>query len=146
MRLAGSRVLMMLSSSDTRQSVLESGVLCKWFSKVANWEPGIEIGNKRAWLSVSEIRLHVWLRGTFDNITSIWGTLILSDDLTLVPNSFERGHILIETYKLECINELVVLHVQGLTCRVRVVEFEPSLEEQSCSLCERAYGFKLDCD
>ncbi|KAL4291168.1 hypothetical protein GQ457_14G000360 [Hibiscus cannabinus] len=73
MRLAGSRVLMMLSSSDTRQSVLESGVLCKWFSKVANWEPGIEIGNKRAWLSVSEIQLHVCLRGTFDNITSIWG-------------------------------------------------------------------------
>ncbi|KAK9031673.1 hypothetical protein V6N11_055965 [Hibiscus sabdariffa] len=146
MRLAVSRMLMMFSSSDTRQNVLESGGLCKWFSKVANWEPGIEIGNKRAWLSVFEIPLHVWLRVTFENIALIWGTLIRSDDLTLEPNSFEQGHILIEIDQFECINELVVLQVQGLMSRVCVVEFEPSLEEQSCLFCERAYESELDCD
>ncbi|KAK8708818.1 hypothetical protein V6N13_059854 [Hibiscus sabdariffa] len=64
---------------------------------------------KRVWISDFGLPIHVWKKETFEQIASVWGSVICVEDETLEPASFERGRVLIESASLDHIEEQVEL-------------------------------------
>ncbi|KAK8515904.1 hypothetical protein V6N13_096760 [Hibiscus sabdariffa] len=98
MRLAGSSVLLIFDSVEVQQQVMHSGVLDRWFSRVV--ESSLEdsvLDCRRVWVSVFGTPVHAWSHDNFERLVSDWGLVILIEEDTLGPLSFERGRVLIET-------------------------------------------------
>ncbi|KAL4326071.1 hypothetical protein GQ457_11G031760 [Hibiscus cannabinus] len=114
MRLAGPRVLLIFDSIEVRQQMMDSGVLDRWFSLVVDWSTeGSALECRRAWISVFGVPVHAWSRDTFERLVSHWGSVILLEEATAEPSSFERGRVLVESSVLERIEERLELVVEG---------------------------------
>ncbi|KAK8713610.1 hypothetical protein V6N13_148822 [Hibiscus sabdariffa] len=85
MQIAGAVVLLMFTTEDERQAMLERSDLTQWFAKVEAWRPEITITNRSAWLSVVGLPMHLWLEESFNRIAQLWGRLIRVENATLEP-------------------------------------------------------------
>ncbi|KAK8691226.1 hypothetical protein V6N13_074744 [Hibiscus sabdariffa] len=121
MRLAGSRVLLIFDSVEVRQQVMHSGVLDRWFSRVVEWSAEDSVLEcRRVWVSVFGVPVHTWSRDNFEHLVSHCGLVILIEEDTLEPSSFERGRVLIETTAIDRIEEHVEFSVGGRVFPVRI--------------------------
>ncbi|GMI89998.1 hypothetical protein HRI_002669100 [Hibiscus trionum] len=136
MRLVGSRILLLFQSKEIKTSILQSGILLKWFSSVQDWVPELERGSRRAWISVRGIPIHAWSTTSFRRVGELWGRIIKYETSITDPHSCERGELLIETEQLEWIEEYIDFKVGTETYKVRIVEFEPMSEESTCPCCK----------
>ncbi|GMI91847.1 hypothetical protein HRI_002854000 [Hibiscus trionum] len=136
MRLAGSRILLLFQNKEIRKSLVQSGILLKWFSRVQNWVPEIERGSRRAWISIRGIPIHAWSKVSFQRVGELWGQIIKYEASITDPHSCERGELLIETEQLEWIEEYIDFKVGKESYKVRIVEFEPMNEESTCPCCK----------
>ncbi|KAK8690498.1 hypothetical protein V6N13_074031 [Hibiscus sabdariffa] len=100
MRIAGAVVLLMFTTVDERQTMLERSDMSKWFVNVEAWRPELTITNRSAWLS------------------------IVVEEATLEPQSFEQARILIETNILARAEETVELILGDWSGRIRLQEVE----------------------
>ncbi|KAK8659670.1 hypothetical protein V6N13_029867 [Hibiscus sabdariffa] len=124
MRIAGVVVLLMFTTEDERQAMLERSDLTKWFAKVESWKPEITITNRSAWLSVVGLPMHLCTEESFNRIAQLWGRLIRVVDATLEPQSFEQAHLLIEIDILARVEETVELILGDWSGQIRVQEVE----------------------
>ncbi|KAL4369087.1 hypothetical protein GQ457_05G024400 [Hibiscus cannabinus] len=128
MRLAGPRVLLIFDSIEVRQQMMDSGVLDRWFSLVVDWSAeGSALECRRAWISVFGVPVHAWSRDTFERLVSHWGSVILLEEATAEPSSFERGRVLVESSVLERIEERLELVVEGQVFPIRLTESDTLL-------------------
>ncbi|KAL4352001.1 hypothetical protein GQ457_06G014710 [Hibiscus cannabinus] len=128
MRLAGSRVLLIFYSIEVRQQMMDSGVLDRWFSLVVDWSAeGSALECRRVWISVFGVPVHAWSRDTFERLVSHWGSVILLEEATAEPSSFERGRVLVESSVLERIEEHLELFVEGQVFPIRLTESDTLL-------------------
>ncbi|KAL4376983.1 hypothetical protein GQ457_02G029440 [Hibiscus cannabinus] len=128
MWLAGPRVLLIFYSIEVRQQMMDSGVLDRWFSLVVDWSAeGSALECRRAWISVFGVPVHAWSRDTFERLVSHWGSVILLEDATAEPSSFERGRVLVESSVLERIEERLELVVEGQVFPIRLTESDTLL-------------------
>ncbi|KAL4368431.1 hypothetical protein GQ457_05G036100 [Hibiscus cannabinus] len=128
MRLAGPRVLLIFDSIEVRQQMMDSGVLDRWFSLVVDWSAeGSALECRRAWISVFCVPVHAWSRDTFERLVSHWGSVILLEEATAEPSSFERGRVLVESSVLERIEERLELVVEGQVFPIRLTKSDTLL-------------------
>ncbi|KAL4333507.1 hypothetical protein GQ457_07G016390 [Hibiscus cannabinus] len=137
MRVSGSLVLLMFLNEDQRRSILDKDVLQQWLENVMEWSPGLQLPNRRVWLSAWGIPIHAWSEATFKRIAALWGDLVFVDSGTLAPVSFERAHFLIETDWFAHIDEMIELCLGEHVFPVRVVAFEEAFEQQCDCCCEK---------
>ncbi|KAK8652757.1 hypothetical protein V6N13_126782 [Hibiscus sabdariffa] len=129
MRLVGSRVLLIFDSIEVRQQVMVSGALDRWFSQVVDWSvEGSALECRRVWISVFGVPVHAWSRDTFKRLVSHWGSLIVLEEATVEPSSFERGRMLVETSVLDRIEERLELSVDGHIFPIRITESDTLLQ------------------
>ncbi|KAK8485472.1 hypothetical protein V6N13_053709 [Hibiscus sabdariffa] len=102
MRISGPRILLIFDSVGVRQQMLRSDILSRWFSRVVEWnEADCVLDCRRVWLSVFGVPVHAQSRDNFEHLVSHWGSLVLVDEATLEPSSFEWGRMLVETHVLD---------------------------------------------
>ncbi|KAK8628855.1 hypothetical protein V6N13_009435 [Hibiscus sabdariffa] len=89
-------MLLMFNDVKMRHEVLDSGKLDEWLENVGIWNSMMSIPNRRTWLSISGLPIHVWSEMTFDNIASLCEELVQIDIETLAPSSFERARFQIK--------------------------------------------------
>ncbi|KAL4319593.1 hypothetical protein GQ457_18G011020 [Hibiscus cannabinus] len=123
MRVLGSLVLLIFLNEDQRRSILDKDVLQQWLENVMEWSPGLQLPNRRVWLSAWGIPIHAWSEVTFKRIASLW------EDL--------RAHFLIETDWFAHIDEMIELCLGEYVFPVRVVAFEEVVEQQCDCCCEK---------
>ncbi|KAK8573836.1 hypothetical protein V6N13_096767 [Hibiscus sabdariffa] len=82
---------------------------------------------RRVWVSVFGIPVHTWSHDNFERLVSHWGLVILIEEDTLGPLSFERGRVLIETTVIDRIEEHVEFSVGGRVFPVRISESDTLL-------------------
>ncbi|KAL4324936.1 hypothetical protein GQ457_11G028430 [Hibiscus cannabinus] len=107
MRVSGSLVLLIFLNEEQRRSILDKDVLQQWLKNVMEWSPGLQLPNRRVWVSAWGIPMHAWSEATFKRIAALWGDLVSVDSGTLAPVSFERAHFLIETDRFAHIDEMI---------------------------------------
>ncbi|KAK9018541.1 hypothetical protein V6N11_001513 [Hibiscus sabdariffa] len=123
----------MFVDMSMRKKVLDEHQLDKWLENVIEWSPTMSIPNRRVWLSACGIPIHAWSKGTFKNITTIWGDLVQVDPRTLAPSSFERSRFQVEKDWVTQIDEHIDLQIEDKVFPIRVVEME------------KVIGLKCDC-
>ncbi|KAK8690488.1 hypothetical protein V6N13_074021 [Hibiscus sabdariffa] len=124
MRIAGVVVLLMFTTVDERQTMLERSDMSKWFVNVEAWRLELTITNRSAWLSTVGMPMHLWSEESFNRISQLWGRLIRVEEATLEPQSFEQARILIETNILARVEETVELILGDWSGQIRVQEVE----------------------
>ncbi|KAL4378615.1 hypothetical protein GQ457_02G032850 [Hibiscus cannabinus] len=137
MRDSGSLVLLMFLNEDQRRLILDKDVLQQWLENVMEWSPGLQLPNRRVWLSAWGIPIHAWSEATFKRIAALWGDLVSVDSETLASVSFERAHFLIETDWFAHIDEMIELCLGEHVFPVRVVAFEEVVEQQCDCCCKK---------
>ncbi|KAL4377706.1 hypothetical protein GQ457_02G029470 [Hibiscus cannabinus] len=124
MRAAGDVVLLLFVMAEERQSMLDRSDLDRWFVKVLPWSPDIGFDSCSVWLSVLGVPMQFWSQDTFRNVAQLWGSLVLLDESTMDPKSFEQARLLIETKHWDRIMETIEVDCDGRLVPVRVQELE----------------------
>ncbi|KAL4347170.1 hypothetical protein GQ457_17G012960 [Hibiscus cannabinus] len=125
MRISGAMVLLMFVTTEERQALLDRYDLDRWFARIVSWSPEVRLDSRFVWVSVVGLPIHLWSHETFANLASLWGKLIRVEGSTMEPQSFERARFLIESDKMDRIEEMVEVKTsEGLVVQVRVQEVE----------------------
>ncbi|KAL4311265.1 hypothetical protein GQ457_01G001560 [Hibiscus cannabinus] len=125
MRISGAMVLLMFVTTEELQALLDRYDLDRWFARIVAWSPEVRLDSRSVWVSVVGLPIHLWLHETFANLASLWGKLIRVEGSTMEPQSFERARFLIESDKMDRIEEMVEVKTsEGLVVQVRVQEVE----------------------
>ncbi|KAL4289881.1 hypothetical protein GQ457_14G000990 [Hibiscus cannabinus] len=125
MRISGAMVLLMFVTTEERQAFLDRYDLDRWFARVVAWSPEVRLDSRSVWVSVVGLPIHIWSHETFANLASLWGKLIRVEGSTMEPQSFERARFLIESDKMDRIEEMVEVKTsEGLVVQVWVQEVE----------------------
>ncbi|KAL4348267.1 hypothetical protein GQ457_17G011890 [Hibiscus cannabinus] len=125
MRIFGAMVLLMFVTTEERQTLLDRYDLDRWFARIVAWSPEVRLDNRSVWVSVVGLPIHLWSHETLANLASLWGKLIRVEGSTMEPQSFERARFLIESVKMDRIEEMVEVKTsKGLVVQVRVQEVE----------------------
>ncbi|KAK8713373.1 hypothetical protein V6N13_148593 [Hibiscus sabdariffa] len=128
LRLSESSVLLIFDDVEVRSHVLERDVLWIWFDRVVKWsEAESAMLNRRVWVSVFGVPIHVWMSDTFEQLVSHWGSVIQVAEETVEPSSFDKGRVLIETKFLERIEKCVELCLESRVFPVRINEADTLL-------------------
>ncbi|KAL4339592.1 hypothetical protein GQ457_08G026730 [Hibiscus cannabinus] len=125
MRISGAMVLLMFVTTEERQALLDRYDLDRWFARIVAWSPEVRLDSRSVWVLVVGLPIHFWSHETFANLASLWGKLIRVEGSTMEPQSFERARFLIESDKMDRIEEMVEVKTsEGLVVQVRVQEVE----------------------
>ncbi|KAL4323623.1 hypothetical protein GQ457_11G028100 [Hibiscus cannabinus] len=125
MRISGAMVLLMFVTTEERQALLDRYDLDRWFARIVAWSPEVRLDSRSVWVSVVGLPIHLWSHETFANLASLWGKLIRVEGFTMEPQSFERARFLIESDKMDRIEEMVEVKTsEGLVVQVWVQEVE----------------------
>ncbi|KAK8675613.1 hypothetical protein V6N13_033678 [Hibiscus sabdariffa] len=85
-------------AEEMRQEKFSEGALDRWFSRVVDWSvEGSALECRRVWISVFGVLVHVWSDDTFERLVPHWGSVIVLEEATAEPSSFERSRVLVET-------------------------------------------------
>ncbi|KAK8480014.1 hypothetical protein V6N12_020174 [Hibiscus sabdariffa] len=68
------------------------------------------------------VPVHTWSCENFERLVSYWGSVVLIEEATLEPSSFEHGRVLIETSTIDRIEEQDSSSSSGESVRVREEE------------------------
>ncbi|KAL4278235.1 hypothetical protein GQ457_03G021170 [Hibiscus cannabinus] len=121
MRISGAMVLLMFVTTEERQALLDRYDLDRWFARIVAWSPEVWLDSRSVWVSVVGLPIYLWSHETFANLASLWGKLIRVEGSTMEPQSFERARFLIESDKMDRIEEMVEVKTsEGLVVQVRV--------------------------
>ncbi|KAK8680407.1 hypothetical protein V6N13_109352 [Hibiscus sabdariffa] len=107
-------------AEDKREALLGRTDLGWWFERAVAWSLEIRVDSRSTWVSIVGLPMHLWSPTTFINLASLWGSLIREEDTTPEPSSFERARILIETNRLERIEEMMEVQWDGFVISVQV--------------------------
>ncbi|KAK8529199.1 hypothetical protein V6N12_059986 [Hibiscus sabdariffa] len=118
MHVAGSMVLLMFDDDNIQSEYLTTNSLSKWLENIGPWEPKMQIPNRRTWLSISGLPIHLWSEETFSRVVKQWCDLVNIDIETLSPSSFEKAHIQIETDWTFHIVEIIDVRVDDVIFHV----------------------------
>ncbi|KAK9026766.1 hypothetical protein V6N11_039600 [Hibiscus sabdariffa] len=91
MWVAGSMVLLAFPDVNLRQRLLSQDVLSTWFGHLEDWSASAEYTSRRAWLSISGLPIHLWSKGSFCNITGLWGRYLREAELVWFPAVEQHG-------------------------------------------------------
>ncbi|KAK8485995.1 hypothetical protein V6N12_055404, partial [Hibiscus sabdariffa] len=100
LRMFGSSVLFIFDNIENRRQLKERDGLSTWFDRTSE---------------------------TFEHVVAQWGTVIQVVEETMVPSSFEKGHVLIETSTLDRIDDRLELCVNDKVFPVRITEADTFL-------------------
>ncbi|KAL4378318.1 hypothetical protein GQ457_02G016770 [Hibiscus cannabinus] len=138
MRISGAMVLLMFVTTEERQALLDRYDLDRWFARIVAWSPEVRLDSRSVWVSVVGLLIHLWSHETFANLASLWGKLIRVEGSTMEPQSFERARFLIESDKMDRIEEMVEVKTsEGLVVQVRVQEVEVVHSHDVICPCEK---------
>ncbi|KAK9045603.1 hypothetical protein V6N11_051512 [Hibiscus sabdariffa] len=130
--MSSSSALLIFDIIENRRQVKERDVLLTWFDRVSEWcEDNSSFENRRVWVSIFGVLIHAWTSETFERV----GTVIRVAEETMVPSSFEKGRVLIETSTLDRIDYRLELCVNDKVFPVRITEADTFLR-----------GSRLGCD
>ncbi|KAK8525323.1 hypothetical protein V6N12_014018 [Hibiscus sabdariffa] len=73
------------------------------------------------------VPVHACSRDTFEQLVSYWGLVIVLEEATAKPSSFERGWVLVESSVLDRIEERLELLVDGHVFPIRLTESDTLL-------------------
>ncbi|KAK8487911.1 hypothetical protein V6N12_021102 [Hibiscus sabdariffa] len=106
------------------------------FDRVSEWcEDDSSFENCRVWVSVFGLPVHAWTSETSERVVTQCGTVIPVAEETMVPSSFEKGRVLIETSTMDRIDDRLELCVNDKVFPVRITEVDTFLS-----------GSRLGCD
>ncbi|KAK9007009.1 hypothetical protein V6N11_019337 [Hibiscus sabdariffa] len=67
----GSMVLLSFLDVESRGSLFSKDVWSAWFARLEVWSTLVMHESHRAWISISSLRIHLWLESTFHNIAEL---------------------------------------------------------------------------
>ncbi|KAK8624583.1 hypothetical protein V6N13_089475 [Hibiscus sabdariffa] len=71
LRMFGSSVLLIFENIENRRQVKERDVLSTWFDRVSKWcEDDSSFENRRVWVSILGVPIHVWTSETFEHVVA----------------------------------------------------------------------------
>ncbi|KAK8697846.1 hypothetical protein V6N13_113981 [Hibiscus sabdariffa] len=123
-RAAGALLLLLFTTLEKGQEVLDRTDLDTWFDKVLAWSSDVAFDSRSSWVSLVGLMVQFWFTDTSTNIARLWGSFVHLDEHTADPRSFERAQILIETKDLERIEEIIEIDYNGVLFSVRAQEVE----------------------
>ncbi|KAK8680154.1 hypothetical protein V6N13_109107 [Hibiscus sabdariffa] len=138
MRISGAMVLLIFTTTEECQALLDRTDLDRWFARTVAWSPEIQLDIRSVWVSVEGLPMHLWSHETFANLAGLWGILVRVEGITMEPHSFERARFLIESDKMDIIEEMVEVKMsEGSVIQVWVQEVEVVHSHDIVCPCER---------
>lgn len=98
--------------------------LSRWFHWIKPWSRASKAirPGRLVWLNIEGFPLHAWCPSNLTKIVSNWGKVVELKDLTESKRQIHIGRVLVHTFLLQSINEVVNLSVEGVTFSVRIME------------------------
>ncbi|CAL5356809.1 unnamed protein product [Camellia sinensis] len=94
-----------------------------WSQFLVEWKPGFYLEQERCvWLRCYGLPLSLWNRDTFNNIGSIWDTVLSLGGDICQPKSFSHTRIRVATSSMESINKIIFLKCKGKLHPILVCE------------------------
>jgi hypothetical protein len=92
------------------------------FKEVFPWAPQMVVRNRRVWMRVSGLPLHVWEERSFKLLGALFGEFLDFDHDTIDFNWLEFAWILVSTTHMDMISEHLKVVVMGVVFNIWAVE------------------------
>ncbi|KAK8617256.1 hypothetical protein V6N13_080174 [Hibiscus sabdariffa] len=140
-RLGGKSFLLSFSDDElfTMLEDLEWSYLKEIFIEVVPWSEKLIQVERETWLEISGLPLHCWNQCTFERVAELWGSFEALGENSFRIKNCEKVTVLITSYQIENIDEVIEVEVGNLIFKVRVKEIgfsddSPVLPEAKSSL------------
>ncbi|KAK8540423.1 hypothetical protein V6N13_008845 [Hibiscus sabdariffa] len=102
---------------------LEWSYLKEIFVDVYPWTENVNQMERATWLEISGMPLHCWNQCTFKRMAKLWGSFEALGENTFRFKNCEKVTVLITTFQVETIDEVIEIEVGNLVFKVRIKEF-----------------------